>query len=110
MEETPANLFPGKNTERAISTDKRPIADLRRGDIGFRKHDYYTGRMPAIQDILTEIVRSKQKYTTMAVQIRKRDWGGSFTLIYFHPCLSSVLATEFESSDGGMNNDISVSH
>ena len=94
-ESAPTRLVPKKNPDRTISVDGRSISDLRRIDLSFAKDDGDPAVAPTVIPLAGEIIRLKRLLPGINVVMRIRDVSGPFIFIYFHPHMSSVLATDF---------------
>ena len=74
-----------KNPYRAVSTDRRVIADMRRLDLGFATAQYYPVRVPPIESISRLLVSMAVFQPVFDIEVGKRDIASALRLLRLRP-------------------------
>ena len=84
-----------KNPDRAISADKRTVADLRRANPSSPVEQYYRATVPAVAEIAHVFAQLQARDPSGPIALAERDISSAFRLPRLHPALYLVTITEF---------------
>ena len=82
------------NTDRAISTDRRAIADMRRINLGFNTAQYYPGRVHTLEELARLLVPTTVSVPEIPIEATNRDIASAVRIFRLRPALSLVMCTE----------------